>query len=413
MPMNDAQKIRRRLDQLARISDEPGGITRLFGSPAMRRANELVGRWMRAAGMKTRVDAVGNLIGHYAGKTPAAKILLLGSHLDTVRRAGKFDGPLGIMLAVACVEHCQRRKIRLPYALEIIGFADEEGVRYQTACLGSQAITGHFDPRHFKRVDARGISLAAAIKQFGGNPARIKSARLDQKRLLGYVEAHIEQGPVLEKKNLALGVVTGIVGQTRVRLHFIGRAGHAGTVPMQLRRDALCAAAEFILAAENLAHKTAGLVATVGEISARPGASNVIPGEARLTLDLRHASDSLRQQAKKQLRQTAVRIATRRKLALAWEVVHETAAMACCPDLSAPLAAAVRRQQKRVPRLASGAGHDAAVMAGITPAAMLFIRCRGGISHHPDESVKTGDIGRALAVLNDFLRRLAGQHERL
>ena len=399
-----SQKIMQRLNALAKISDEPGRLTRLFGSPAMRRANALVGTWMRAAGMKTRLDALGNIIGHYPAARPGAKILLLGSHLDTVRNAGKFDGPLGVLLAIACVEKLHQSKIQLPFAIEVIGFADEEGVRYQTTYLGSKALAGSFSTKDLQRQDADGISLRDAIKSFGGHPARLKSARLDPEQLLGYVEAHIEQGPVLEKKQLALGLVTSIAGQTRAGVRFTGCAGHAGTTPMKWRQDALCAAAEFILAAEKLARATPGAVATVGEISARPGASNVIPGEVCLTLDVRHARDAVRQSVYAAIRQSAQAIARRRKVRAACTLVHETATVECCPQLSHILGQSIRRRQSRLPALPSGAGHDAAVMAGITPVAMLFIRCKNGLSHHPDESVTLADIGSALAVLADFVQ---------
>jgi allantoate deiminase len=379
----------------------------------MRRANHQVTAWMREAGMKTRVDAVGNLAGHYPSKMPGAKVLLLGSHLDTVRHAGKFDGPLGVILGIACVEQLHRQKMRLPFGIEVVGFSDEEGVRYQTTYLGSKAMAGCFDMRDLKRKDAEGVSMAQAIRNFGDDPAKVKSARLNSKQLLGYVEAHIEQGPVLEKKNLATGIVTGIAGQSRAQVIFSGQAGHAGTVPMALRRDALCAAAEFVLAAEKLALKTAGLVATVGQIYTEPGASNVIPGEVQLTLDVRHANDARRHAAVKQLRGEASAIARRRRMKLNFESVHEAGAMDCCLQLSALLAQAVGRYQKEVLRLPSGAGHDAAVMARITPTAMLFIRCKGGISHHPNESVSVCDVRVALKVLNDFLLRLAKLHEHI
>lgn len=405
--MSAAQKIMRRIGALAKISEEPDKLTRTFASPAMRRANKLVGSWMREAGMKTRVDAIGNLIGHYAGEKPNAKILLLGSHLDTVRNAGKFDGTLGVILAIACVENLHHQKIRPPFAIEVVGFADEEGARYQTAYLGSKVLAGCFDEKDLKRKDADGISMAEAIKNFGGDSAKLRSARLNPKNLLGYVEAHIEQGPVLERKNLAAGIVSAIAGQTRVRIIFSGRAGHAGTTPMSLRKDALCAAAEFILAVENLARKKSGLVATVGEISAGPGAGNVIPGEVRLSLDVRHTKDSVRKSAHQKLKKIALQIARRRKLKLDGEVVHGTSAVACSEKLSKLLGKSILRRQRKLIALPSGAGHDAAIMAKITPAAMLFVRCKNGVSHHPDESVKIEDVKIALEVMNDFLKSLA------
>ena len=415
----------RRIGALAKISNESGVVTRTFASPAMSRANQLVAGWMRAVGMETHEDAIGNLIGHYArkaeagkagtgkaeaGKATEAKILLLGSHLDTVRNAGKFDGPLGVLLALACVEKLHQKHLRLPFAINVAGFADEEGVRYQSTYLGSKAVAGRFEPADLKRKDADGISMADAIKNFGGDPAKIKAARLNPKNLIGYLEAHIEQGPVLEKENLALGIVTGIAGQTRARVSFLGRAGHAGTTPMPLRRDALCAAAEFILAVETLARRTPGLVATVGQIKAEPGVSNVIPGEVHLSVDIRHAKDSVRRSAQKAVKTIALKIAARRKIKLDGEVVHETPATACSKYLSGLLEQSVKRHQKRTLRLASGAGHDAAILEQITPVAMLFIRCKNGISHHPGESVKTGDVRVALDVLNDFILRLAKIH---
>lgn len=403
----------RRIAALAKITDEPGGITRTFASPGMQRANGLVAEWMREAGMVTRLDAMGNLIGRLDSPAPRARTLLLGSHLDTVRDAGRFDGPLGVLLGIAAAAHCNRQTIRPGFAVEVVGFCDEEGVRYQTTYLGSKAMAGGLEPRDFQRQDAAGVRLAEALKALGGSAGRWKTARRDPRALLGYVEAHIEQGPVLEKNHLAVGVVTGIAGQTRARVVFTGQAGHAGTVPMNLRRDALCAAAEWVLAVEQAARAVTGLVATTGQITALPGASNVIPGEARLTLDVRHAEDRIRNTAQKKLEGLARAIARRRKIRVQIERVHTAAAAACCPDLSARLGRAVARHQRKVLPLPSGAGHDAAMLARITPVAMLFIRCRGGISHHPDESVRTADVRVALAVLNDFIAGLAKDYERV
>lgn len=400
----------RRLDALAEISEESGGLTRTFASDAMRRANDLAGRWMREAGLQTRVDAVGNLFGRLEAKKSRAKTLLIGSHLDTVRDAGRFDGSLGVVLGIACAEALLRKKIHLPFALEVVAFADEEGVRYQTTYLGSRAVAGCFDSLDLERKDAGGISMRDALRNFHGKPAKLKSAAYDPRMLVGYVEPHIEQGPMLEEKNLAVGVVTAIAGQIRARLVFSGRAGHAGTVPMNRRKDALCAAAEFVLAVELEARSVPGLVATVGEIAARPGASNVIPGEVRLTLDVRHAQDSPRDSSRRRLQLVAREIARRRKIVLAWDQIQEVPAVQCSPGFSKHLADAVARHQKAVLRLTSGAGHDAAVISRIAPVAMMFIRCKGGISHHPDESVKAADARVALEVLVDFILRLADDH---
>jgi allantoate deiminase len=396
-----------RLDALAQISEDAGKLTRTFASPAMRQANELVGAWMREAGLAVRTDAIGNLIGHYPAAQPDGKILLLGSHLDTVRDAGRFDGPLGVLVAIACVQQLHDTKTRLPFAIEVVGFADEEGVRYQSTYLGSRALAGTFNVEDLKRTDTRGITMADALREFGGNPAAIASAKYDPNRLLGYAEVHIEQGPVLEEKNLAVGVVSAIAGQTRARVGLVGAAGHAGTVPMKLRRDALCAAAEFVLAVELLAQNWGGLVATVGEIAALPGAGNVIPGTAQLSLDVRHPDDAARTQAVAELKARAEEIAAERGVTLQWEIVHQTAAVICNRGLTLPLENAAKRHQREVPLLTSGAGHDAAALAAICPVAMLFVRCQGGISHHPAESARETDVRVALAVMHDFIQALA------
>jgi len=390
----------------------------------MKRANALVASWMREAGMNVGVDAIGNLIGRFGAtfsksktKNQKSKILILGSHLDTVRNAGKFDGPLGVLVAIACIQYLHDSQTPLPFDVEIVGFADEEGVRYQSTYLGSRVLAGTFNSNDLKRVDANGVSMADAIRRFGGNPGALAKCRLDPKRLIGYAEVHIEQGPILEKVKASVGVVSAIAGQTRMRLTFTGVAGHAGTTPMKLRRDALCAAAEFISAVENFACKRpatrdeeadSGLVATVGQITAFPGASNVIPGEATLSLDIRHPKDSARKRAIAALKQKAVQIARKRGIKLSVELVHEIRAVACDSRLSNLLAKAAARHQKHVPRVASGAGHDGAAIAAIAPVAMLFVRCKGGISHHPDESVKLKDVQVALDVMLDFLKRLAG-----
>ena len=403
-----AHIVMQRIEALAKISEEPNRLTRVYGSDAMRRANELVASWIREAGMTVRTDAIGNLIGTYPAAKPKAKTFLLGSHLDTVRDAGKFDGPLGVLIAIACVQQLHNNGIKLPFAIEVVGFSDEEGVRFQSTYLGSKVLAGTFDAKSLNRTDANGVTLAQAIRDFGGNPTQLKAAKM--KSILGYAEVHIEQGPVLERKNLAVGVVTAISGQTRIRVQFSGRAGHAGTTPMNLRQDALCAAAEFISHTEGLGRKTGELVATVGQINAQPGACNVIPGEVTLTVDLRHAFDSVRKRAAISLRRNAAAICKRRKIKVDWKIVHEANAVACSKHLSKLLTKAVEQHQKTTISLPSGAGHDAAAIAAIAPVTMLFVRCKGGISHHPDEAVKTADVRTAINVMNSFLQSLREEY---
>ncbi len=409
--MDFAAQVVERVDLLGKVSDEPDRLTRLFAGPAMRRANELVGSWMEEAGMTVRQDAIGNLIGHFHGG--GARTLLFGSHLDTVRNAGKYDGPLGVLLAIACVERCRHSKRSLPFSVEVIAFAEEEGVRYQSAYLGSRAVAGNFLLADLERTDADGIKMADAILAFGGDPARLESCRLKGEDLLGYVEAHIEQGPVLDSANHAVGLVTAIAGQTRARIDFHGRAGHAGTVPMSLRRDALCAAAEFIALVEQCALGNPGLVATVGQIAVEPNAANVIPGAAWLSLDLRHQEDAQRREARRLIRHSLELIQRKRLVKCEWESVQETWSVPCSSELSALLREAALKHQPEILDMPSGAGHDAAIMARITPVAMLFVRCREGISHHPDESVRPEDIGIALEVLFDFVSLLAKSHEQI
>jgi allantoate deiminase len=400
----------RYLDELAQVTDEPGKLTRTFLSPAMRRANALVSEWMRGAGLTTREDATGNLIGRLESPlNPRASTLLLGSHLDTVRDAGRFDGALGVLLPIVALGELRRRKIVLPFAVEILGFSEEEGVRFASAYLGSKGYSGQLRAVDLKFTDAVGVTIRTALETLAPSSAPFALPRRAHapRELLGYVEVHIEQGPVLESKQLAVGVVSAIAGQTRAKLTFSGHASHAGTTPMNLRRDALAGAAEFILAAEALAKRTPGLVATVGTMSVAPGAANVIPALATFSLDLRHPQDAIRRAAILQLRAAATRITRRRKLTFTWTTTQDNAAVACSPALTAALTASVRAVQGRSLSLPSGAGHDAVVMSALTPVAMLFVRSRAGLSHHPDEYTSSADLGVALAVLVDLIERLA------
>ena len=406
MDQEGARTVLDRIEILAGFSEEEDRLTRRFASEAMRQVNEAAGDWMRAAGMAVRQDSIGNLIGYYPGR-PGAKTLILGSHLDTVRDAGKYDGMLGVLVALACVERLHARKEFLPFGIEIIGFADEEGLRYHTAYLGSRVVAGCFDPIFLTLEDAEGIPMASAIKAFGGNPDALQSEQRSAGDLLGYCEVHIEQGPVLEAENLPLGVVSAIAGQSRIATSFAGEAGHAGTLPMNLRRDALCAAAEFILDVESLAKNRKGLVATVGRIAAEPGASNVVPGRVTLSLDVRHQDDRMREDAVRRLRERADEICSKRRISLEWRLLQEDGAVPTTPSLAEKFAQAIESLGYKAFYLPSGAGHDAVPLAGLTQVAMLFVRCKGGISHNPAESVIPEDVALAIAALEEFLKLLA------
>ena len=404
------------LDELGRVTDEPGRLTRTFLSPAMKRANALVAGWMKEAGLKVRVDSVGNLIGRIEGTKRGAKTLLLGSHLDTVRDAGKFDGPLGVLLPIVALAELMRRGVQLPFAVEVLGFSEEEGVRFASAYLGSEGYTGRLKPATLKLRDAGGVSVNEALKKF--NPSTSSGQRgsfklpqpaHQQSNLIGYIEVHIEQGPVLEAKKLAVGVVSAIAGQSRFKLTWTGKAGHAGTTPMTLRRDALAGAAEFIAGIESIAQRAPDLVATVGALTVSPGAANVIPGEVIHTLDVRHAKDSARRSALMQIGRLATQIASRRGLQRRWQRTQENGAVNCSPNLTTSLARSVQAVQGKNLSLVSGAGHDGVVMSTLTQVAMLFVRCRAGLSHHPDEYASLKDLEVALRVMIDFLERLAGE----
>jgi allantoate deiminase len=397
----------KRLDVLGGISDEPGRLTREFASEAMRRAHSEVEGWMREAGMAARHDNIGNLHGRYEAVAASAPTLILGSHLDSVRDAGKYDGPLGIVVAIAAVERLHDAGKRLPFAIEVIAFADEEGLRFSSTYLGSRAVAGTFDHAILDRTDAAGITLAAAIKAFGGDPSRVGEDRWDAGTLLGYVEVHIEQGPVLEGVGLPVGAVTAIAGQARYLVTFTGQAGHAGTVPMLGRRDALAAAAEFVLAVEADAGGHEGVVATVGQVAVHPGASNVIPGAVELSLDVRHPDESVRSGHTRRILEHANEIAARRGVKASIHLQGDNPSVPCAPRLVSVMAKAIEAQGLEVVQLASGAGHDAVPMSALTDVAMLFVRCKGGISHNPAESVTVEDVSVSIDVLSRFLELLA------
>jgi OHCU decarboxylase len=392
-------------EELGAISDDGQGLTCAYMTPGHQRTAARIAQWMRDAGMDTHIDDAGNVVGRYAALDPAAKTLITGSHYDTVRNGGKYDGRLGILLPVAIVKQLNARGERLPYHLEVIGFAEEEGVRFRSTFLGSNAITGRFDMSLLDRSDADGVTMRDALQQAGHDPARIPAIARDPASLLGYVEVHIEQGPVLLEKGLPLGVVTAIAGSSRYLVELEGLASHAGTTPMAMRRDAAAAAAEIVLLVEQRCAKQGSLVGTVGQLQVPDGSVNVVPGRCRLSLDIRAATDLERIAAVKDVMDGIEAICARRGIEFAVELLVEAAAAPCAPRLMDQLGLAVQRAG--LPRfdLLSGAGHDAMAMAAVTEVAMLFTRCgNGGISHNPLETMTADDADIAARVLVDFFR---------
>jgi allantoate deiminase len=403
--MISPDRIMQRCDALARHSELAGGLTRVFLSPENRAANELVLGWMREAGMQAGLDAIGNVAGRYEGARPGLPCLMLGSHLDTVRDAGRYDGMLGVISAIECVAALNAQKKRLPFALEVLGFGDEEGVRFGTTMLGSRALSGSLDLSVLKVADSNGTSLEQAMRAFGLDPAKIPEVKRKRGDLLAYAELHIEQGPVLEAEGLPVGVVTAINGFSRLRVTLSGVAGHAGTVPMHLRRDALAAAAECVLAVERIAARDPELVGTVGRIEASPGAINVIPGKVVFTVDVRAPRDELRLSCVDEVKREIASVCDRRKIGSEIENLQELGVAPCADWLMAQLDRAVAAEGLRVRRLPSGAGHDGMALKAVADIAMLFVRCKGGISHNPAESISAADAAAGARVLLRFIEK--------
>jgi allantoate deiminase len=385
---------------LAEFTEEPGFTTRTFLSEPMHAVHAHLRNWMEQAGMSVAIDSVGNMRGVYPANCDHAPRLFIGSHLDTVPRAGAFDGILGVVLGVALVELLGHR--RLPFAIEVVGFSEEEGVRFGVPFIGSRALIGDIDDKLLTMVSER-------IAAFGLDPSRIGEAEACDDAI-GYLEFHIEQGPVLESLNLPLGVVQSICGQSLLQLHFEGQANHAGTTPMNLRRDALAGTAEWITAVEREARSVPGSVATVGRVVVSPGASNVIPGSTMTSLDVRHADDAVRHDLVARLLQCATEIAAARCLRISSEQRLDQSAVVMDPSLTQLLERAVSATGRSVHRMSSGAGHDAMILARRMPVGMLFLRSPGGISHHPDETVLAEDVAAALEVGMRFLEELERRH---
>ena len=403
-----AKEVITRCQKLASFSEDAGATRRTFLSAPMRDCHREVTAWMEALGATVGVDAAGNLRGLYPGAEPGAPRLLVGSHLDTVPNAGAYDGVLGVVLAVALLEELGGK--RLPFAVEVVGFSEEEGVRFGVPFIGSRALVGRLDEELLERKDVRGISVRQAIQDFAVNPAEIPQSGLDDSTL-AYLEFHIEQGPVLEKLGRPLGVVEAIAGQSRMEFKFVGRTNHAGTTPMDLRFDAVAAAAEWITGVEREARSVGGLVATVGLIEGKPGATNVIAGEARASLDVRHREDAVRSRAVEDLTREAERIARARGLSVSWETRLSQIAVAMDAWLASQIEQAVRKSGCEPQRMVSGAGHDAMILAEKVPAAMIFLRTPGGISHDPAESVAVEDVAKAIECGLHLLEQLASSAE--
>jgi allantoate deiminase len=400
-------RISARIAELARISDDPNGLTRLYLGPAHRRAVDVVIGWMRDAGMTAGFDAVGTVVGRYGGQRNDTPTLILGSHIDTVRNAGDFDGNLGVITAIEIVADLYRRGVRLPYAIDVVAFGDEEGVRFPSTLGGSRALAGTFDGKCLDETDSDGISRRDALVAFGCDPADIPALARDPKSVLGYIELHIEQGPVLEAKDLAVGVVTAINGATRGRIHITGVSGHAGTVPMALRADAVAGAAEIVLAIETLAVSIFDLVATVGQITVANSAVNTVAGAVTLSIDVRSPDDRIRRAAVESIKTECQRIVARRGLRVAFEIGYEAPAAPCDAVLVDALSRSVAACGMVPLKLASGAGHDGMAFCGKIPMAMLFVRCAGGLSHNPAEFAAADDIDVAARALANCVAHLA------
>jgi allantoate deiminase len=401
---NRAAEVIVRCHKLASFTEETGSTRRTFLSSPMRDCHQEIVRWLEPLGAQVRIDAAGNLRAVYPAAQTNAPRLLIGSHLDTVPNAGAYDGILGVVLAIALLEALQGR--RLSFGIEVVGFSEEEGVRFGTPFIGSRALVGRLDQKLLDVRDRQGISVRKAIENFGLNPSEIPQAEI-KNDTLGYLEFHIEQGPVLEKSNQPLAAVEAIAGQSRLEFLFLGRANHAGTNPMDFRYDAIACAAEWIGAVERVAHGVPGLVATVGKIEAKPGAVNVIAGEARAFLDVRHRSDEVRGRAVEETIRLAHEIATRRKLSVQKQILLSQPAVAMDSSLTAEIERAMLMSGCKPHRMVSGAGHDAMILAEKVPAAMIFLRTPGGISHDPAESVAGEDVEKAIECGLHLLDQLA------
>ena len=404
-----AQQIMLRCQELGNISQSPGIVDRRYLSSQHKLANAAVAGWMQQANMRTWQDGAGNIWGRYESPNPNAQSLLIGSHLDTVINGGKYDGMLGVVCPIAIIDMFYQEQRTFPFHIDIVGFGDEEGTRFGSTLLGSRALTGKWDNSWADLLDTNGVSLRQAMLDFGLNFDEIHLSKVPASSLLAYIELHIEQGPVLEQQDLPVGIVTAIAGAKRLTINVCGMAGHSGTVPMNIRKDALTGASEMILAVEQIATEM-GVVATVGKIENKPNAVNVISGNADFSLDIRSDDDDLRDLTLDKILTRFSDIANTRNLKVSSAITHSAPAVICNSKLIDTLTKATQLANIRPLKLLSGAGHDAMAMADICPVGMLFTRCEKGISHHPGESITAPDVAASLQVLLHFINdfRLLG-----
>jgi len=402
-----AEKVLAQINELASVSEDADGVTRTFGTPAFLEGSKKVLLWMKEAGLKAWIDNIGNVRGRLQTDLPNAKTLVIASHIDTVVNAGKFDGPLGVLLGMDLLHHLHQTKKILPFHIELIAFSDEEGVRFHTTYLGSKVVTGAFAKILLEKTDAAGITLQEAISKMGGDTNQLNEDAIPPNAWLGYFEIHIEQGRVLYEKKIPVGIVTSIAGQRRAEFIFKGMAGHAGTVPMDMRQDALCAAAECITAIEKFGQTAKDkIVVTVGRLDVKGAATNVIPGKVLCSLDLRSSDAGVLSSSFDSIKNLCQDICNKRNISFEWNLVQETSPVSCDEKLSKAIEKAIVASGHEMIKLVSGAGHDGVAVSKIAPVAMMFVRCFKGISHNPLEDVEVKDIAAAIEVSDKFILEL-------
>lgn len=406
-----ADQVFARINQLAAISEHEQGTTRTFGTEAFLQGSRQVFLWMQQAGLDTRIDNIGNVRGRIVSSSPDAKTFVIASHIDTVVNAGKFDGPLGVLMGLDLLEQLVENRVSLPFHIELIAFSDEEGVRFHTTYLGSKVVTGAFDTGLLNKTDHAGNTLSSVITGMGGAINLLSHDAIAPQNWLGYYEIHIEQGPVLYERDIPVAIVTAIAGQKRAEIIFTGMAGHAGTVPMDMRKDALCAAAEFVLAVQQyaLANKT-NMVATVGKLEVINSASNVIPGKVACSLDLRSSDGSMLEKAYQDINKLANEIAKKHDTVTAFNLIQHSNSTICNYNLNNNLRNSILNSGIELVELVSGAGHDAVPISQVSPVSMLFVRCYKGISHNPLEDAEIKDIAAAIQVSEKFIKTLIEQY---